>query len=83
MTSLLTYQIFHEKSKLLGDDGELLEGRPDVVGLVLPHDGRLAQPVESFCELHLTCDMACKEIILKVIRNFKICSLYILISLIS
>ena len=51
----LTHQGLHELRQLFGDDCELLKGGPDVVRLVLPHDGGLAESVQRLREVHLTC----------------------------
>ena len=47
--------------EVAGDDGKLLEGRADVIGLVVSYDGRLAETVEHLGELVLGRDVIWKS----------------------
>ena len=48
-----THHIFHQCGELLRHHSKLLKGRPDVVLLVLPGDGRVTELVKGLRELHL------------------------------
>ena len=55
------HHVLHERPKLLGDDGELLEGSADVILLVLPLHGGVAHPVQRLRHLHLKVGMVWKS----------------------
>ena len=48
-----THHIFHQCGELLRHHSKLLKGRPDVVLLVLPGDGRVTELVKGLRELRL------------------------------